>query len=178
IAEKIDITANGTRVRFTRDIANITMDLNGIEAIDFNAKGGADTITVGNLAGTGVTEVNLDLAGVPGTGTGDGAADIVTVNGTNGADTIQVVGAGTSYSVIGLPAVVNVTGSEAANDQLVVKALGGNDTVSAAGLPADVVKLTIDGGAGNDTITGSQGADTFFCGDGHDLVVGGRGDHA
>src|SRR5262249_29656594 len=71
INEKIDISANGSRVRFTRDIANVTMDLNGVEDIDFNAKGGADTITVNDLSGTGVTQVNLDLAGTPGSGVGD-----------------------------------------------------------------------------------------------------------
>src|SRR5262245_60038534 len=52
IAEKIDIAANGNRVRFTRDIASVTMDLNGVEAIDVNAKGGADQITIGDLSGT------------------------------------------------------------------------------------------------------------------------------
>ena len=62
INEKIDISANGGRVRFTRDVANIVMDLNGTEAITFNALGGADTITVHDLSGTDVTEVNLNLA--------------------------------------------------------------------------------------------------------------------
>jgi Ca2+-binding RTX toxin-like protein len=176
IAEKIDISANGGRVRFTRDVANITMDLDDVERIDFTARGGADTITVGDLSGTDVTAVNLDLAATPGTGTGDGVADSVTVNGTNGADQIQVLGAGTSYSVVGLHAQVNVTGSEGANDSLVVNAQGGNDVVSAATLPADVVKLTVDGGAGNDTILGSAGADTLLGRDGNDFIDGNRGD--
>ena len=39
-------------MRFTRDVANITMDLNDVEHIDFNALGGADTITVNDLTGT------------------------------------------------------------------------------------------------------------------------------
>ena len=43
IAEKINISANGGRVLFSRDIANVTMDLNDVESIDFNALGGADT---------------------------------------------------------------------------------------------------------------------------------------
>src|SRR5262245_5670513 len=176
IDEKIDISANGERVRFTRDVGNIVMDLNGVERIDFTAKGGVDQITVNDLSGTDVTEVNLDLAGVPGTGTGDGAADTVIVNGTNVDDMIQVVGAGTSYSVIGLPALVNVTGSEGANDSLVVKAQGGDDTVSAATLPADVVKLTLDGGTGDDTLLGSQGADRLLGGEGNDFIDGNRGD--
>src|SRR5262249_52631270 len=44
--EHIGISANGSRVLFTRDVANITMDLNGIEQIEFNASGGSDNITV------------------------------------------------------------------------------------------------------------------------------------
>src|SRR5262249_45375857 len=92
------------------------------------------------------------------------------------ADAIQVAGSGTSFSVTGLQATVNVQGSEGANDSLVVNALGGNDVVSAAALPAGVVRLTVDGGAGNDAIVGSAGADTLLGGDGNDLVTGGRGD--
>src|SRR5262249_6707625 len=52
--EKIDISANGSRVRLTRDIGNVTMDVNGIEHIQLNALGGTDTITVNDLSGTGV----------------------------------------------------------------------------------------------------------------------------
>ena len=61
-AERIDISANAGHVRFTRDIANITMDLNGIETILFHALGGADTITIGDLTGTNTTVVGVDLA--------------------------------------------------------------------------------------------------------------------
>ena len=63
IGENIDISANGGRVRFPRNVANVVMDLNDVEGIDFNALGGADTITVNDLSGTDVTEVNLNLAG-------------------------------------------------------------------------------------------------------------------
>jgi Ca2+-binding RTX toxin-like protein len=175
IAENVNIAANGHRVLFTRDVASITMDLNGVEAIDFNALGGADRVTVGDLSGTDVKAVNIDLASPAGSGTGDGAADTVIVNGTNGADAIQISGSGSSYTVTGLAATVNVTGSEGANDALVVKALGGNDVVSAASLPAGIVNLTVDGGAGNDQITGSQGADMLLGGDGNDVIIGGRG---
>src|SRR5262249_47887732 len=105
-----------------------------------------------------------------------GAADSVTVNGTNGADAIQIQGAGTSYSVVGLPSVVNVQGSEGANDSLIVKAQGGNDTVNASSLPADIVKLTVDGGTGHGTIPGSRGADKLLGGDGNDFIDGNQGD--
>ena len=50
-AEKFDISANGSRVRLTRDVGSVTMDLDGVEEIDLNALGGADTITVNDLTG-------------------------------------------------------------------------------------------------------------------------------
>jgi Ca2+-binding RTX toxin-like protein len=175
VNENVDITANHGRVKFTRDVANIAMDLNGIEHIDFNALGGADNINVGDLTGTGVNLVAIDLASQAGSGAGDGAADSVTVDGTNGSDNIQVAGAGGSATVTGLPATVTLAGSEGANDQLIVEGGAGNDVISAAGLAAGVISLTIDGGAGNDTITGSQGNDRLVGGDGNDTVIGGRG---
>src|SRR6266540_2528841 len=176
IAENINISANGGRVRFTRDVASIVMDINDVERVDFNARGGADTIAVNDLTGTAVTEVNLDLAGIPGSGTGDGQLDHIIVNGTNGNDSVEVLGSGTSYAVVGLPALVQVTNSEGANDQLVLNALGGDDTISTSTLVAGIVKLTVDGGAGNDTILGSRGNDTLLGGDGNDFVDGQQGD--
>jgi Ca2+-binding RTX toxin-like protein len=175
VNENINLSANGSRLRFTRDVANIVMDVNGVEQVDFVARGGADTITIGDLSGTGVTGVNLDLSGTPGTGMGDGAADTVIVNGTAHADSIQVAGSGSSFTVSGLKTQVSVQGSEGANDRLVINALGGNDTINAAALPAGVVQLTVDGGTGNDTITGSAGDDILIGGDGNDTVIGGRG---
>src|SRR5262249_52453034 len=41
VAEQVDVSANGARVRFFRNVANVLMDLNGVESIGFNALGGA-----------------------------------------------------------------------------------------------------------------------------------------
>ena len=49
IAEQVDLSANGNRLRFFRDQANITMDTAGVERVDFNALGGADLVTVNDL---------------------------------------------------------------------------------------------------------------------------------
>jgi Ca2+-binding RTX toxin-like protein len=168
-------SANGGRVLFTRNLGNISMDLDDVEVIDLNALGGQDTLTVNDLSGTDLVEVNASLANTIGGGAGDGQADVVIVNGTNGDDIIDVVGAGTSASVIGLSALVNITNSEGANDSLVINALGGDDGVTATTLPAGVIKLTVDGGAGEDTLLGSQGADVFLGGAGNDFVFGDNG---
>jgi Ca2+-binding RTX toxin-like protein len=173
--EIFEASANGGRVLFTRNIGNIVMDLDDVEVIDLNTLGGDDTVTVNDLSGTDVVEVNIDLAGVIGGTGGDGKADTVIVNGTNGDDLVDVVGAGDNLSILGLAARVNVSNSEGANDALVINALGGDDVVTATTLPAGIAKLTIDGGAGDDTIFGSQGADVFLGGDGNDSVFGDNG---
>jgi Ca2+-binding RTX toxin-like protein len=175
IAEDIDIVANGTRALFLRDIANITMDLDDVENIQFNALGGSDDITVGDLSGTDVKQVNLDLSAQAGSGQGDGAADTVTANGTQGNDTITVASSGASVVVNGLAAKVTIAGAEGANDSLVINGQGGDDTINAAGLNAGQVKLTINAGLGNDTITGSKGDDLINGGDGNDLAKMGAG---
>ena len=173
--ELFEASANGGRLRFTRNLGNIVMDADDLEIVDLNALGGADKITVGDLSGTDVVRLDGDLAGTIGGAVGDGVADTVVVNGTNGADSIDVVGAGTSASVVGLAAQVNITNSEGANDALAVNALGGNDDVTATTLPAGVIKLTIDGGAGDDDILGSQGADMLLGGDNNDFTLGDNG---
>jgi len=172
-------TANGGRVLFTRNLGNIVMDLNDVERIDLNTFGGTDTTTINDLSGTDAAEVNVRLGSVivdpNAPPTGDGLADVVIVNGTNGNDIIDVFGAGTSVAVVGLAARVNITGSEGANDALVINALGGDDGVTATTMPAGVIKLTIDGGAGDDVLLGSQGADVFLGGSGDDFVFGDNG---
>jgi Ca2+-binding RTX toxin-like protein len=175
IAEVFDIAANGGRVRFTRNIGTIVMDLDDVEAIDLNTLGGIDTATVNDMTGTDLVAVNINLASTLGGSTGDAAADTVIVKGTNGNDIIDVFGSGSSVAVLGLPARVNISNSEGANDSLVISALDGNDGVTASTLPADVIKLTIDGGAGNDTLLGSQGADMILGADGNDFVFGDSG---
>src|SRR5262249_11323134 len=155
VAEKIDLSANGSRLRLTRDVAAITMDVNGVEQVNIVARGGADTLTVNNLSGTSATGVNIDLAGTPGSGVGDGSADTVIVNGTNHADNLKISGSGSSFAVTGLSTAVAVQGSEGANDELVVNTLGGNDTINTSKLNAGVVTLTLDCGSGTDTLTAS-----------------------
>ena len=78
------------------------MDTDGVETVDFNALGGADLVTVNDLSGTDVSNVNVDLAGAIGGATGDGAADRVVLNATNGNHTIHVNGDAGAVKVSGL----------------------------------------------------------------------------
>jgi hypothetical protein len=173
LAEKFDLSASGSRVRVTRDIDGGTMDLNGVEDVTVNALGGADTITVNDLTGTGVEFINLNLAGAVGGTVGDGFADSVIFNGSNGADAIPLrggsvdnsgntgvvtVGPGTSRL---LPYFLTIRATERATDTLTVNALGGDDLVDASSLPAGLIGLRVNGGAGNDTVLGTLDADGF-----------------
>jgi Ca2+-binding RTX toxin-like protein len=177
VAENMSLSANGSRLRFTRDVGNIVMDTNSVETIDVNALGGADTIRVGDLTGTGVTKVNIDLGSPPGSGTGDGAADTVIVEGTANDDFIGVSGAAGQADVTGLAAAVHISGAEASRDQLIVRGLGGDDVVVASNLAADSIQLTADGGDGDDVLIGSAGNHTLLGGAGDDLLIAGTGPH-
>jgi Ca2+-binding RTX toxin-like protein len=174
IAEHIDIAANGERVRFTRDVANITMDADGLERVNFNALGGADTITVNDLSGTAVTEVNLNLAGTLDGVTGDGQTDNVIVNGTAGDDVATVAGDASGTLVLGLSAQINITGAESA-DKLTVQALAGDDVIEASGLAASAMSLVENGGEGDDVLIGGEGNDTLLGESGDDVLRGGPG---
>jgi Ca2+-binding RTX toxin-like protein len=145
VAEQVELSANGSRLKFFRTQGAITMDTAGVERVDFNALGGADLVTVNDLTGTDVDAVNVDLAGTLGGVTGDGAADNVVVNATNGVDTIFVEGDGDSLKVSGLAAAVQILRSEFANDRLDINTLAGNDRVDADGLQIGVIKLFVDG---------------------------------
>ena len=173
--ETFDVSANGRRVRFLRNLGNITMDLDDVERIDTAALGGEDTYNAGDLSGTDVNELDTDLAGVLGGAAGDGQDDTITVAGTNGADFAEVLGDGTSATVAGLPALVRVRHAEP-TDTLVVNAFAGDDSVSASTLQAGVMRLTADGGADDDSLFGGRGRDILLGGDGADGVDGNQGD--
>jgi Ca2+-binding RTX toxin-like protein len=175
VAEHVDLSANGNRLRFFRDVATITMDTAGVEQVDFNALGGADLVTVHDLSGTDVERVNVDESSPAGSGIGDGQADQVIVEGTNRDDRIAAVGSNGAARVSGLSETVTVTGAEPANDTLTINALDGNDHVDASALAASAGKLTIDGGNGNDVLIGGGGDDVLTGGAGNDLLVGGPG---
>jgi Ca2+-binding RTX toxin-like protein len=173
--ETIDISANGERSRFLRDVANITMDMDRVERIEFDALGGLDQIVINDLSGTDVAEVALDLAGTPGGTTGDGQVDRVTLRGAETGESIQIQGSSTSLIVEGLAAAVSAVNADP-TDTLLIEARGGDDTISAANLPAGIVQLSIDAGAGNDRVVGSAGVELVLAGDGNDTATGGRGD--
>jgi hypothetical protein len=124
------------------------MDLNSLEIVNVIAQGGADTITVNDLTGTGVGQVSLNL-GDTGNG-GDGQPDTVIINGTNGNDNVSINGStvgGASLTVAGLSPQVGIFHTELI-DHLTVNTLGGFDRVDTTFLGAGVIGLTVDLGDG------------------------------
>src|SRR5581483_1743348 len=157
-AEKIELAANGSRVLLTRDVAAIALDLNGIEIANIRTLGSADTVTVGDLAGTGMKTVNVDL------GDPDGAADTVIAQGTGGPDKVSIGNAdGGAVAVHGLAAETRVTGSESALDALQVSTLGGDDSFSSDVGFTGQIPVIADGGDGQDAaeFDGSSGDDSI-----------------
>jgi Ca2+-binding RTX toxin-like protein len=82
VPETVTMSANGGRLIFSRQPGNVTMNTDGVEIVDFNALGNTDDITVNDLTGTDVTQVNIDLAKELGGNAGDGVVDNVVVNGS------------------------------------------------------------------------------------------------
>ena len=175
VAENFDFSANGPRLRFFRNVANITMDVDDTERVDLRALGGIDNTVVNDLSATDVKNIELDLETAVGGGAGDGAVDTTTINGTAGNDSILIAPNAGAVDVTGLAAAVKIEHSEAANDVLNVNALGGNDTINGSVGLAALIKVVADAGSGNDTINGGDGAETLLGGDGNDAIDGNAG---
>ena len=105
---------------------------------------------------------------------GGAGIDTVEVNGGNGAEQFTTTANGTRVRfdrVNPAPFAIDIGTSE----NLVLNANGGDDTFSATGNLAALIAITVDGGAGNDTILGSNGIDLLLGGDGNDFVDGQQG---
>ena len=136
-------TADGGRVRFTRNLGTIVMDLNDFEALDVNALGGTDSVTINDLAGTGLTDVTVDLAAAIRGTAPDDAADTVQVEGTAGIDTIAATANGGAVDVNGLAASVRIAHAAVAQDKLVIDTLAGADDVSVAAAVNGLIQVTV-----------------------------------
>jgi Ca2+-binding RTX toxin-like protein len=58
VVDTVDLVADGSHLKFFRQPANITMDTHGVERVNFNALGLEDVVTVNDLTGTGLKELN------------------------------------------------------------------------------------------------------------------------
>ena len=148
IGENIDVSANGSRVRLTRNVAAITMDFDNIERLDVRALGGSDAITVNDLTGTDAQErerrprarstAAATPRPTPSPSTAPNRADRVRSHpiGLAGADQRA------------WPAQTTITGSEGVNDTLRINTLDGDDYVTVEPDAELLITPVIDLGAG------------------------------
>ena len=134
----------------------------GIDTLTSNA--GGDTVTI-----NGTAAVNTFIVGKTADSQlriSEGTASIIVsslvtnivLNTGNGNDTVTI----NDLSGVS-PAVVTVNGD------------AGNDVLNASTATLGGIRLALNGGDGNDSITGSLGDDTIDGGDGNDTLIGGTG---
>ncbi|HEX5619472.1 MAG TPA: calcium-binding protein [Solirubrobacteraceae bacterium] len=157
IAENLDVSANGARVRVFRNIASVNLDLGGVERIAFDPRGGADTVVVNDTTGTELQRTDVDLSS---SGAGDGVADQVVARGGDGDDNVTVGDDGVVY---GLGGVVHAANGEPGLDTVNVATLGGADSITSGLGLASPLEVNADGGDGPDTLhyAGTAGDDTL-----------------
>jgi hypothetical protein len=127
VNEIIDFSAVGSRLRLSRNVENVVLDIDGVERLGLQPLGGADVVTVNSLAGTAVESLIIELTGIDGGSTGDGQADLITVNGTAAPDIINLTANAGMIDLTGLVPTLQILHPDAANDSLIVNGLGGTD---------------------------------------------------
>ena len=143
--EKMQLVPEGERALFLRDVANIRMDMDGVERLDLTALGGTDTMLVDDMTGTDFRQADIDLSGPA--GGGDGAADAVTVKGTAGRDHVAVRADGSRVDVSGLQVEDHLVGAEP-TDELQVDTLDGDDRVDVDPAARALIQVGVDLGLG------------------------------
>ncbi|NQV25636.1 MAG: pre-peptidase C-terminal domain-containing protein [Rhodopirellula sp.] len=130
---------------------------NGGDTLTVTGSGAADSFDIRQSGSDLVIRRGTSSISIPTTGLAAGIENVV-VNAGNGNDMITVG----NLNQVGLLA-------------LFVNGDDGNDTITAFGANIGSVRFQIDGGAGNDTLTGSDNADTIRGGAGLDVISGGIG---
>jgi Ca2+-binding RTX toxin-like protein len=105
---------------------------------------------------------------------GGAGIDTVEVNGGNASETFTTTANGNRVRfdrTDPAPFSLDIGSTE----NLVVNANGGDDTFTAGNGLAALIAITVDGGAGNDTLIGGDSNDVLIGGDGNDVIDGGRG---
>ena len=141
------------------------VDLNDVERLEFFANGFYNTVRVGDLSGTDVTKVTVNLSG---------ANDLVAATATAANNTLSVTTAGKTANITGLPTIFTVANAEG-SDVVELHGADGNDKLSGSTLGVGRLILVLHGDDGNDSLTGSVNNDGLDGGTGNDTVIGGRG---
>jgi len=159
--------ANGEVVLTLSGVGTITLD--GIETLDLTLGSAGDTITIGDLSGTDISDNTVIINGEGGNDVIDAAATgkRLILNGGSGDDTLT---ASSGNDTLNGDSGNDTLIGNAGNDRL--DGGTGNDTLD-GGVGNDI----LDGGAGNDiSLSGGAGNDILDGGTGSDKMAGGTGD--
>jgi Ca2+-binding RTX toxin-like protein len=134
-AEIMEVTPNDIRIRLTRNLGNIVMDIGTVEDIEINALGGIDLVTGANgLVTRGLLRMRID----------------------GGADNDGLTGGDTDDTILGGLGVDTLSGGDG-NDSL--NGGDGNDSMQ-SGIGDDV--MIWNPGDDNDILNGDTGNDTML----------------
>jgi Ca2+-binding RTX toxin-like protein len=178
--DAVSISANGARAVVASGAA---LDINDVERVELRMLGGSDFIQVGDLSGTTVSSVAIDLAATAGGKTADTKHDAVFISSALNGTT--VINSFASKVVVGTDyAKITIDHWDKA-DVLTIAGSGGGDVIDASPLAAASIALQLSGnggddwilgGAGNDTVVGGDGDDSAFLGAGNDTFIWSAGD--
>jgi len=96
--------------------------------------------------------------------------DSIFVFWTTATTRSTIAGRGNTLNISGVGPAITIRNHEVALDTLSVYGDEGHDQINARNLAAGIVKLIVEGGPGNDAITGSKGADSIVGGEGDDTL--------
>jgi hypothetical protein len=137
-ADTLALTSSGGRFRLARG-SGFALSARGLEQVSVRPEGGADSVTIGNLARSDVNEVGLRLGS-------DGAADSVLTSATGADNSLTARRDTTRLSLAGLPWTVTVADVES-GDHVAVNGGGGADTLHLYGtVAADTMDVSNAGG--------------------------------
>ena len=151
------------------------MDQDNFERVEISALGSQDIIQIGDLRGTDVSEVLVNLAASAGGTTGDGINDALVVDGGRGLRGYQCLHQRRQRRG------ERPGGADPHRESRRGRHVGSGWQCSqrhhhASSVAAGVARFTLLGREGNDTLIAGQGGMTLFGGDGDDLLVGASGD--
>jgi Ca2+-binding RTX toxin-like protein len=128
IGEQLVVKANGAQATVSRNIGIVLTTTSGVEQLDLMARAGADSVHIGDLAGTAVRRINVELAAQPGGTTGDVITDAIVVAGSPLPESISITADAGAVVVSGLTAAVRILHPEGF-DALDVYGMDGADQI-------------------------------------------------
>lgn len=172
---------NAGQANIVLGAGNDKLTVSGAIAGILSVQGGAGDDTV-SLTGTNAGTIVLEM------GEGNDTlklADATDLSGANltltGLETIELSGAAATVAASQVSGTgFAITGTGFANSTLTVSGTDNADTINLSTLVASDsattgAKIAVNGGKGNDTITGSSGSDVLNGGEGNDTIIGGAG---